>query len=63
MAKIWDFLKYIWKCVAGGISAVCGHPPKDLSWKDHIVGGITTLVVSLIIVLIKYIMIKLSKSK
>lgn len=64
MSKVWEFLKYIWKCVAGGFSAVCGHVPEDLTWKDTIVGCITIIVVPLIIVLIyNMIMFIVSKSK
>lgn len=45
MDKIGEFFKYLWHCISGAISSVCGYPPDDYTWKDIGVFGLILFIV------------------
>ena len=54
MSKVWDFLKYIWKCVSGAISCLCGHPPENYGWKETLVGGLSIFIIGTLLIFLWY---------
>lgn len=52
MGKIGEFFKYLWHCISGAISSVCGYPPDDYTWKDAGVFGLILLTLFIVVWLV-----------
>lgn len=50
-----DFFKYLWHCISGAISYLCGYAPDNYSWKDF---GVAFSILILVLVIEILILLK-----
>ena len=50
-----DFFNYIWHCISGAISYLCGYAPDNYTWKDF---GVAFLIIIIILVIEILIILK-----
>lgn len=52
---MWQFIKYCFYCMLLTISAAFGFNPSGLTWKNIIVGALTTIILLALILCIVYL--------